>query len=174
MFRTEFPKQTSDLNITHQDKLILLGSCFTQNIGSKLDALKFNTLNNPFGIIYNPISLFKSLNIICEQKKYQPTDLVFNNEQYHSFDHHSSFSNPDRQQCLNAINSNNKLSLTFLKNAKFCFISLGTAFTYKHSKLNKVVANCHKIHNTQFNKKLLSVQEIVDSFELTIQYLKSF
>jgi hypothetical protein len=165
-FTTKINIPKASFSITHQDKLLLLGSCFTENIGNYLNQNQFQTNSNPFGIIYNPISIFGNLDKIIQSKIYQENDLLLHNELYLSLDHHGQFSGTDKEEVLSTINSKITQSNTDFKSAKFIIITLGTAFVYTHLEQNKMVANCHKIPNNAFEKRLLSIQEIKLSFNV--------
>lgn len=165
-FRTEIFPSKSALNCTHQDKIMLLGSCFAENMQAYFQNHLFDVCSNPFGIIYNPESIFTCLDEIVQQKVYTEQDLYFYNELYFSLQHHTRFNHWDKMECLNRINLSIQEACTFLQQANCIIITLGTAFVYETS-LNfqqefntskKTAANCHKLPNTYFDKKLLSLE----------------
>jgi len=104
-FRTILPLQKSSLSIDYQSPILCMGSCFTQNIGQQLIDFKFPTLINPFGILYNPLSIKNSLDHLLAVKNYTSEDLFFHQDLWHSFDHHGAFSSPDRSSILTQINT---------------------------------------------------------------------
>jgi hypothetical protein len=163
-FTTKINIPKAAFSITHQDKLLLLGSCFTENIGHYLKQFQFQANINPFGIIYNTISIFGNLDKIIQHKIYLENDLLLHNELYLSLDHHGQFSGTDKTDVLSTINSKITQSNADFKSAKFIIITLGTAFAYTHLEQNRIVANCHKIPNNAFEKRLLSIEEIKSSF----------
>lgn len=167
------PVFKSDVSISHQEQVLLLGSCFTENIGEKLTNHKFKATTNPFGIIYNPISLANALHKIIEGNTYTENDLTQHQTKYVSFDHHGSFSSFDKTECLDKINKELKSAHKQLPNTKTIIITLGTAWVYELIGSNKIVANCHKIPAKQFNKRLLSVDEVVFAFDKIIDQLKN-
>lgn len=171
-FQTKIKIQKSPFNITHQDKILLFGSCFTENIGVYLKYYGFKANLNPFGIIYNPVSIFSNLNTLNEKKKYTEDDLSKRNELYFSFDHHGEFSNTDSTKILADINEQIEKGNEHLAGAKYIIITLGTSFVYHHIEQNKIVANCHKLPNTQFEKRLLTIEQIVAAFNLIKEKLK--
>lgn len=140
---------------------LFMGSCFTENVGSKLAELKYPVDINPFGILYNPMSVANGLKILLDKKVFNKNDLVENHGLFHSFSHHGRFSASSQNECLNKINSRIKSSSESLQNAGFLFITLGTAWIYRHKTSNNVVANCHKIPAAEFIRERLSVTEIV-------------
>lgn len=163
-FHLEFTPKPFSEKIRHSDKLLLIGSCFTEQIGTKLSNHKFNTLDNPNGILFNPISISKSLQSYIGNKPYTATDLFYQNESWNSWEHHSRFSHPDQEICLSGINASREEAHEFLKNADWLLITLGSAFVYELQNKD-VVANCHKVPTDKFNKRLLSVNEVVTAME---------
>lgn len=158
------PAKKSAINITHQDAILLLGSCFTENIGEKLLNSKFNVNINPFGIIYNPISIANSLTRIVNNQLYSEQELTEHHKKWFSFDHHGSFSSFNKLECLAKINNEITCAHQHLQETKTIVFTLGTAWVYENIVNKKLVANCHKIPAKNFTKRLLSVDEIVQSF----------
>ena len=172
-FHLEFsPKPFASL-INHQHKLLLVGSCFTENIGTKLKQHKFSVLENPNGILFNPISISTSLISYIENKQYTKEELFYKNESWNSWQHHSRFSHPDQNECLRFINQSQKETHTFLKDADWVLITLGSAFVYQLQN-KEVVANCHKVPTDKFNKQPLSIDEVLIALNGTINQLLQF
>lgn len=163
-FQTKINIPTASFYITHQDKLLFFGSCFTENIGNQLKQYQFAATINPFGIIYNPVSIFGNLKNVADKKVYTETDLLYYNELYLSLDHHGQFSGTDKNEVLAHINTTVEKAHADFKAAKFVILTLGTAFVYTHLEQNRVVANCHKLPNTAFEKRLLTIDEIKAAF----------
>lgn len=168
-FRTIIDIEPQPQKITYANKVLFLGSCFTENIGNQFTALKMPADVNPFGILYNPASIKNSIEILLQNKKLIKDDLLFFNEHWFSFYHHSRFSNTDAGTCLQDINNRIEYSSSFLKDADYIFITLGTARVYTYLKTNKTVSNCHKIPAKEFSIHSLSVNEIVDEYKKLIQ-----
>ena len=149
-FRSEFTPKIFQVKIKITDKLLLVGSCFTEQIGKKLAAHKFNTLENPNGILFNPISIAKAIKSYTEGKKTGENDLFYHNELWASREHHTRFSDPDKQQALEKINTELDAASTFIKTADWILITLGSAFVYEWKDIDatnnyeNVAANCHK------------------------------
>ena len=118
-------------SITYRDKILLIGSCFTEHIGNFLSDVKFNVLQNPNGILFDPISVSSSLISYIQNKQYKEEDLFYLNESWNSWQHHSRFSNIDKDECLKNINQSQNDAHVFLKDADWLIITLGSAFTYK-------------------------------------------
>lgn len=173
-FRTIFKPEHFDFNITYRSKMMFTGSCFTENIGNKLRKLKFKVNINPFGIIYNPVSVFDSLNFIIDKTLFKEKDLFFYNEYWHSFYHHGKFSHTDKELTLRSVNESINNAHNFLKDSDFLFITLGTAWIYRHIKTDMTVANCHKVPSSEFKKILLTSEEISEKFNLIIRCLQRF
>lgn len=171
-FRKIVPISKPPFQITHQDGVLLMGSCFTENIGEKLKHYGFNTTNNPFGIIYNPLSIFQNLNTIIQRKHYTEKDLLIRNERYISLDHHGKYSDTDKDSLLHTINSGVEQTNKSFSGYRYIIFTLGTSFVYKHLETGRIAANCHKIPNTAFEKRLLRIDEIKTAFDSVKNSLK--
>lgn len=172
-FRMEFSPKSFETKLKHSDKLFLAGSCFTEQIGLKLSHHKFRTLENPNGILFNPVSIARSVSSYIANKKYTADDLFFNNERWGSWDHHTRFSNPEQAACLQNINQSQSRAHDFLKNSNWLLLTLGSSFVYE-LKNERVVANCHKVPTDKFNKKLLSSDEVASCLKSMIEELIVF
>jgi len=160
-------------SIDYNSKILLLGSCFSENIGDKLNYFKFQTNQNPFGILFHPKAIENLVTNAINKKKYLPEDLIFQNERWHCFDAHSSLSSADKNELLANLNSAITATNKKLKEATHVIITLGTSWVYRFIETDAIVANCHKIPQKKFLKKLLSVDEITKSLKTTIALLKS-
>lgn len=173
-FHLDYTPKKSSFLIDHSKRILLTGSCFSENIGDKLNEYKFETLVNPDGILFNPSSIANSLqNIILNQKEFDPF-IIQRDGRFYSFLHHSYFSEQKREDLLSRIKIQTEVSNQFLKNADYLIITLGTAYVYKHKSLNKTVANCHKQPQQVFDKKLLKVEQIVSNYCRLIEHLQLF
>ncbi len=168
-FRTEINPHKSDLQIEHKDSVITFGSCFAENISEYFQFHRFNVRKNPFGVLYNPVSVLNAIKSLEEPKVFSETDLVFHQDEWHSFYHHSDFSNHIKDECLNSINETVKTASEFIRNAKVIIITFGTAFVFKHLEREIIVSNCHKIPSNQFERKRLSVDETISNINLIIE-----
>lgn len=162
MFRTSFRPATAPFGISHQNGILALGSCFAEHIGSRLQAAKFNILVNPFGILYNPASIAHTLKRLWENHPYTPGDLFENQGIWHSFDHHGRLSAPSREQALRHINEALMQGSEALRRADRLLITLGTANVFVCKDDRRIVANCHKLPGTAFDRYRLGVGETVD------------
>lgn len=159
-FHLEFSPKPFNTKIVHQNNLFLIGSCFSENIGSKFKQHKFSVLENPNGILFNPVSISKSITSYIENKQYSKVDLFYQNELWNSWEHHTRFSDVDLDVCLNRINASQQQAHQFIKTADWVFITLGSAFVYELEN-KSIVANCHKVPTDKFKKKLLSVEDVL-------------
>ncbi len=165
------PKDPFQLD--YHSKVLLFGSCFAENIGSKLAYYNFQYLCNPFGILFHPEAIERQITAAINQKEYGKEELFFLNEQWHSFDVHSKLSADKSADLISNLNEAIKQTNNYIKEATHLFISLGTAWVYRHIESDTVVANCHKIAQKKFLKELLSVEEITQSLEGIIRLVRS-
>lgn len=163
-FRTFVELPLHGLKIKHSDRILLIGSCFAENIGRRLTENKFRCDVNPFGVLYNPVSVLEALSQIRSFKEYVPEDLFFYQERWHSPMHHGSFSDACRNVCLSGINSRlNRASGAFIQ-TDCLIVTLGSAFVYTAADSGRIVGNCHKLSESHFRRRLLTVEEIVAGY----------
>ena len=158
--------------ISYQHKLMLLGSCFSENIGMKLKEAFFQVDVNPFGVLYNPLSISTSLNRLIENKGFSLSDIFEYQSLWHSFFHSSLFSDVSPEKTLYKIKTRFDASRSFLKNTDFLLLTFGTAWIYENRETKTVVSNCHKLPSQNFNRRILSIKEIVDHYTLLIDQLQ--
>ncbi len=162
-FHLAFTPKKFPTTIRHIDKLLLIGSCFTENIGTKLKQHKFSVLENPNGILFNPISIAKSVHSYISNQPIMGEELFYQNECWNSWEHHSRFSHPDKSICLQRMNESAAVASNYILKAEWIFITVGSAFVYELEN-QQVVANCHKVPTDQFQKRLLSVAQVIAAF----------
>jgi hypothetical protein len=159
--------------IHYTDKILLTGSCFTEHIGNALAETKFSVFQNPNGILFDPASVCRSLLSYIENKTYHQEDLFKLNDVWHSWDHHSRFSNVDPKEAVEKINASQKAANAFLKKANWLIITLGSSYSYRLAGApgpsgrngDTGVANCHRAPAQWFNKYLLEIHETVTLLE---------
>ena len=172
--QTQIPIKKQNRNlINYNSKLLLLGSCFSENIGEKLNYFKFQTKQNPFGILFHPKAIETFITYSINEKVYSEKDVIFQNERWHCFDAHSSLSSANRKKFLENLNSEISSTNKKLIEASHIIITLGTSWVYRHIENDKVVANCHKIPQKKFLKELLLINEITESLDAIIELIKS-
>ena len=160
--------------ITYEDKFFLIGSCFTEHIGKRLEDLKFPVLQNPNGILFDPISVTKSIHSYLEPKSYNKEDLFFLNELWQSWNHHSHFSGINKLEVLAKINESQRAAHNHLAKASWLVVTLGSSFSYHLQENNQSVANCHRAPGQTFTKHLLTVEETHTALTKTIKNLQLF
>jgi hypothetical protein len=172
-FHLNYIPKKPGFQINHQDSIMLIGSCFAENIGNFLADFKFKTHLNPNGILFNPISIYNCLHKAIHLKKYDKDLVIERNDQFYSFSHHSSISAGTESGLLETVNLQSKAAHNFLRTADFLIITFGSAFIYHHKSSGQVVANCHKQNADVFDKKLLEVKEITDLYAQLITDIKN-
>jgi hypothetical protein len=170
-FRTQIPISKSTNPINYDSKILSIGSCFAENMAEKFDYFKFQNETNPFGIIFNPVSIEKLFKRVCKQELFEEKDVFFHNERWHSFEVHSDLSNADRQELLETLNKAITETNKQLKQASHIIITYGTSWIYRILESQEIVANCHKVPQKQFSKELLSTEVIRESIQNTIDLI---
>ncbi len=163
-FQTEVAIPKYKWKMSYLKPSLFFGSCFTENIGGKMEALKYPVDINPFGILYNPVSVAHGLRILLQKRNFSESELIQNDGLWHSFYHHSRFSAPEADKVLEAINDRVGSSSHFLKNAGFLFLTFGTAWVYEYKATGQTVSNCHKIPEKSFRRFRLTPGEIVEDY----------
>ncbi|MFT7033836.1 MAG: hypothetical protein ACJA2S_002345 [Cyclobacteriaceae bacterium] len=167
-FRTELQAPTSEIKIGLDDSIITIGSCFSDVIGSYLINNKFNTLVNPFGTVYNPVSIF---DLLMEQE-WDDNKFVESNGSIFHHDVHSSFFSDSIHELTKELKNIKKQTIKKLNNCDWLIVTLGTAVVYKLKDTGDVVANCHKVPQRKFLKVALSVKEMIHAFEAFYNHIK--
>lgn len=173
-FRTIVDVDQQENKIEYSSKLMFMGSCFANNIGSYFSEIGYNAMVNPFGILYNPISIAKAIDRLIKATPYSKDDLVFNNGLWQSFDHHGIFNKENKNQCLSGINNSLQTGSTYLKEADYLFITFGTAWSYAIKESKSIVANCHKFPSSHFNRFLTKHKIISQLYDKLINQLQLF
>ncbi|GAB3829822.1 GSCFA domain-containing protein [Pontibacter rugosus] len=174
MFRTEVHIPSANLYLSHQHKIVTIGSCFAEVIGSKLQQQKVDTLVNPFGTIFNPISVCLLLKAASGKPYNFENHLVEHQGIWYAYDLHSSLSSPNKAELLQQIQQRLQQTTEYLQQASLLIITLGTAVAYRLSQTGKVVANCHKLPSSNFTRVLLNHEEAILAFEDMFALLKLF
>jgi len=162
---TKVPIPVFDPKIRYQDPLFLNGSCFTEHISDKLDRYKYDVLSNPFGILYNPVSLAISFDRIARLEFYDASELVLQDGLYHSMDHHGSYSGKNKSTVIENINTNLQRAHEHLRKSAVVCISPGTSKVYRYRTTSSIVGNCHKIPQASFTHEQLSLDQCTAAFE---------
>ena len=172
-FTTKIPVQKSSFPIDYDSKIMLLGSCFADNMGEKFQYFKFQATTNPFGIIFNAVSLEKLIRRAVENRMFTENDIFFHNELWHCYEVHSELSNPDKEIFLSNLNSILESTHRHIASLTHCIITLGTSWVYRNIETNEIVANCHKVPQKQFTKELLSIEQTEKSLQNIVSLIHS-
>lgn len=162
-FRTEFPPFQGGLAISHSDKALCVGSCFSEHMGARLARYKFPVFINPFGIVYNPVSIAGMLKFLLSEAVFREEDLFCWQGLWHSYQHHGQFSRADRAKALEGMNQRLAEAREFLRQATRLIITPGTATVFQLKKTGETVANCHKVPGQEFQRRRLDVAEVRDA-----------
>lgn len=172
-FRTHVELPERQVEIRHSDRIMLLGSCFAENMGNLLLENKFRCEMNPFGVLYNPISIAKALRQIMEGKMYDESDLFFSRGEWHSWMHHSSFSAFTSDECLQRINERLTIAKESLRAIDWLIVTWGTSYVYQLQENDEVVGNCHKQPDKMFIRSKLNVRTIVNEWLRVLADIKT-
>ncbi len=173
-FFTEIQIPEFSWKLDYSKSMMLMGSCFSENIGQKLLDLKFRIDMNPFGILYNPESIANSLKILLEKRIFTENDLFNDQGVWSSFYHHSRFSDVNRDIVLENMNSHIISSHEFLKTTDFLIVTFGTAWIYELKRTGQIVSNCHKVPASEFKRFRLGVLEITETWRDLTEKLWQF
>jgi hypothetical protein len=174
MFRTELTPQIADFQINLQTPIFSMGSCFADTIGNLLKINKLQVLTNPFGVIFNPHSIFKLIDLSLNNQGLNADNFIQQQDLWYHYDLHSDWVAKSPE--ILAQNLDNQLFIInqFLQKAQVIILTFGTAWVYQRLDNAQIVANCHKQPAHLFQKKLLTVEEIVAEFGLLYQTLKKY
>jgi len=172
MFFTEVNIPNSSEKINYSDKIMTLGSCFAENIGKKMSDSFFRTDINPFGVLYNPVSVLQSLDLLMSEKQVEEKDLFQHQSLWHSYNHSSLFSDESAELTLEKINNRLNASREFFKSTQILLITFGTAWVFEDVESGKIVANCHKLPANRFRRYRLDFQQIIDEYNPMLRLLK--
>lgn len=173
MFRTIVNIEPAAEKISYQDQIMTLGSCFSDNIGAKLQNAYFQVNVNPFGVLFNPLSIIQNIDFMLEGKSFDENDVFNQGSLWHSFNHSSLYSGITAPKTLELINDSHIQAMEALDKAKFILITFGTAWVYELKETKQVVANCHKLPAARFDRRRLSVDDIVTAYSVLLPRLKA-
>jgi len=174
ILQTHIPLKKQPHNrVDYHSKILLVGSCFSENIGDKFNYFKFDSLQNPFGILYHPKAIENLILNAINEKVYDGTDVFYYNERWHSFDAHSDLSSTSKEDILGNLNGAINQTYQQINRSSHIIITLGTAWSYRHIDTDALVANCHKIPQKKFLKEIQSVKAIIESLEAIIALIRS-
>lgn len=173
-FTTPTDIQPLSRRIGHDARLLVMGSCFAEHMGTRLQQMKWRAVVNPFGVLYNPLSIAEALGRLIDAHRYGEDELMeFPDGGWNTWLHHSRYSHPDRREALDAINNCMEAAAEMLAQADWLVLTLGTAWVYRLKEDGRVVGNCHKVPEREFVRQRLSVDEIVETFVALLDRLWS-
>jgi len=170
--RTKIDPIESEIQFSYDSSVFMLGSCFAESIGKQFQDLQFRCMVNPFGIIFNPVSLMRLIRRINNDEHFDSGDLHKNNGLWFSYDHHSKLSSPDKATLLNELNSKLEESKNFISNCDVLVLTLGTSWVFDHLSSGNTVANCHKVNQREFKRRLLDRDEVIKSLNEAIEEIR--
>ena len=171
-FTTKIPIAKSNNPIDYNSKILSLGSCFAENMSEKFSYFKFRNNVNPFGIIFNPVSIENLISRIVNKQEFTQADLFFHNDLWHCFEIHSELSSPDKELLVQDLNQILELTNGLIVQSTHIIITYGTSWIYRNRSSEKIVANCHKVPQNQFDKEILSVGTIEKSIQNTVDLIR--
>lgn len=171
-FTTKISIKKSNNLINYSSKILSLGSCFAENMGDKFSYFKFQNVVNPFGIIFNPVSIENIVSRVVNNQKFTEDDIFYHNDSWHCFEVHSELSNPNKEAFLGNLNQLLDTIHHQIDTFSHCIITYGTCWIYRNKLSKMIVANCHKVPQTEFDKVILSVDEVQNSIQNTIDLIQ--
>lgn len=157
--QTKVTVSANGLSIGFDTPICFVGSCFSQNIGAKATESGFTTLLNPFGTLYNPMSIAECLNRCLDNRFVDDSDIFQHDGLWHSWLHHGSFSHADKEQCIALCNQYTQHAHEFLSTKPILIVTFGTAYLFRHN--GRIVGNCHKVAANNFTREKCSVKNIL-------------
>ena len=173
-FRTMIHPREGEHFMRHSDKMLLMGSCFSDNIGAKLRDAMVDVLVNPFGTIFNPLSIAGAVDKIIDNATIAGAELFMSGGVWNSYDFHSRFSMASKDAALQRMNASIGEAHEHLKVCNTLVLTLGTAVVYRRRDTGEVVTNCHKVPQQEFTRRLASVEEITESLTRAVERLHEF
>jgi hypothetical protein len=169
--RTQVKVEKAGFELEHPSSLMTIGSCFSDEIGKKMEEMEFDILVNPFGTLFNPLSIANSLRFGLSGE-IREGHILEHDGVWKSLDHHSRFISNRRETLIARIRETQSLVSERIRSAEMLFISLGTSIVYELKKTEEVVANCHKIPAAEFTKFMMTSKEIHSSLEGLLEILR--
>ncbi|WP_158962410.1 GSCFA domain-containing protein [Myroides fluvii] len=172
-FSTVVPVSYTGKKITYEDKILCMGSCFAVNIGEKFKAYQFQQIINPFGILFHPKAIEKLVEYAVKGYEFTTSDVFEHQEIWSSFVAHSDLNELEQEDIVTKLNVKLFDLQMALRESTFIALTFGTAWVYALKETGEIVANCHKVPNTQFDKRLLSYEEVVESYKHIITLIRT-
>lgn len=172
--RTVINTEPAQERISYETPVMFTGSCFAGEMGEMLTAGRMKVMVNPSGVLYNPVSVARQFEVLVSQYRYSLDDLISYQGRYISFDHGTAFSDRSPERVLEKINNTVAEAGEFLKSAGFLFVTFGTARVFRWIKTGRIVSNCHKIPQKEFDREIISVEDIAENWIVLLKRLRDF
>ena len=175
MIRFHIPLQPRNLpsQMDLGDRILLSGSCFTEHMAARFRQYKFDVLDNPNGVLFNPVSIARALDRAMDGHPYQPTDLFEHDGLWAHWDFHSRWSDPSPEVAVRQMNESILATRRYLASADWLLITLGSAWVFERTN-HGIVANCHKMPSAGFTRRLLRPEEVVGAMESVLKRLQTW
>lgn len=171
-FTTKVPVTQYESPIDYNSSSVSIGSCFADTMGAKFDYFRFRNTVNPFGVIFNPVSIEKIAERIVNRRLFTEKDIFCHNDLWHCYEVHSELSHPDKETFLKSLNAVLESTNSQITESTHILITYGTSWIYRNLDSNEIVANCHKVPQKEFIKEILSVETIGQSIQNTIALIQ--
>ncbi len=171
ILRTEIKHPPFPFKIQYNHQLMFMGSCFSEHIGDFFSKHQFKVYNNPFGILFNPESILEALRLSLHEISYTDRYHYYHLEQWVSWAHHGKFSNGDKEMFLKEITEQIAKTSNWLLNTDYLFITFGTAYYYRYTANQQIVANCHKVNNNLFEKERIALHDVTARYKAILNLL---
>ncbi len=169
--RTEVSLPSSADRISFSTPVMFLGSCFAGEIGYRMASGKLKVLTNPHGTLFNPFSVAGALDRFASEYVYGEKDIYLHQNRYLSLEHHTSFSSWERDELIRRLNEVSLTASSFLREASFLFVTFGTSYIYTLRKSGDIVANCHKLPSSLFDRRQATSAAIAERWRETLDRL---
>ncbi len=163
-FRTEIALPKATRQLSYRKNALMVGSCFTENIGNYLQKHYFPLSANPCGILYNPASIAECIRFLINQQQIGTSDLFEANGLWNNFSFHSRFSHPEKDTALALMNGSLSNATNQLKSASHLFLTFGTSWVYRDKENGLIAGNCHKLPANRFIRERLNVDEMAEQW----------
>ncbi len=177
-FRLELNISPFSRQIKHADKLLLIGSCFTEHISHFLQQHKFRVLQNPHGILFNPVSIANALKDYADTRQFNDADIFLHKDLWYSWHHHGRFASINPELALDGINKSITSASNFITQSQWVIVTLGSAWVYEllpNAPLYQqgtIAANCHKVPASMFHHRLLTLDETYFQLQQIVSYIR--
>lgn len=166
-FRTSINISPSTLSLDHSKRVVMIGSCFSEHIAERMRCAGFHVTSNPFGIMFNPASIARTIERLTTAQPYSIDDLRLSGERWVSLDFHGDFASRNAEEAVEQMNHAVEQGAKALREADTVVLTLGTAWVYRLN--GEVVANCHKLPAQMFSREMMTVEEITSRLINTIE-----